>query len=312
MRYKFYTADVFTDCAFAGNPLAVFADAAGLETEQMQRIAREFNLSETVFGFKPQDPAHTLALRIFTPKVELPFAGHPTVGAAFVLAATGAIELDGEHTSIVFEEKLGPVPVSIRAAAGKPCSTQLSAPKMPEFGAAPPSLAELASMLSLEEADILTGEFSPQAVSCGVPFLFVPLQDRNAMRRVRVRLDRWQSLLARSLAPNLYLISFDNESAQAQVHARMFAPAVLSDEDPATGSAATALAGYLGVRDAARDATLHWVVEQGIEMGRPSVMEVEADKAGGEIIAVRVGGASVLISEGEIEIPDVGSVSVSF
>lgn len=304
MRYKFHTADVFTDRAFAGNSLAVIPDAAGLETDQMQRIAREFKLSETVFGFRAQDPANTLALRIFTPKLELPFAGHPTVGAAFVLAAIGAIELHGEHTSIVFEEKVGPVPVSIRASAGKPVFTQFAAPKMPAFGPAPPSPAALASMLSLEEADILTGEFSPQAVSCGVPFVFVPLQDRNAMNRVRVQYDRWQTLLARSWAPNLYLISFDTESAQAQVHARMFAPAVLSDEDPATGAAATALAGYLGVRDAARDATLHWVVEQGIEMGRPSVMEVEADKADCDIVAVRVGGASVLVSAGGIEVPD--------
>lgn len=304
MRYRYCTADVFTDRLFGGNPLAVFPEAEGLSAAHMQSIARELNLSETVFVFPPEDPRNTRRLRIFTPGTELPFAGHPTVGSAYVLASIGEVALDGDETSIVFEEGVGPVPVSIHAVDAQPVSATLSAAQMPEVGPAPPTRAELASVLSLTAEDILDDDLSPQAVSCGVPFLFVPLTNRDALARARVHVGRWQELLADAWAPHIFVLTRDAELESSDVRARMFAPAMGIAEDPATGAAATALGGYLAARDSATDATLRYVVEQGFEMGRPSIINVETDKRAGEIVAIRVGGSSVLVGRGEIELPD--------
>lgn len=302
MRHRYLTADVFTDRPFGGNPLAVFPDARGISPERMQQVARELNLSETVFVLPPKDPGHTRKLRIFTPGVELPFAGHPTVGTALILAWLGEISLSGEETRIVFEEGVGPVPVTIRAAEGKADFAQLSTAQLPEFGPAP-AAPELAEMLSLDPDDVLTGDDSPQAVSCGVAFVFIPLRDRDALRRARLRLDRWEALLASSWAPHVYVFTRDHELPATDLRARMFAPAMGVSEDPATGAAAAAFGGYLGSR-ASGDGTLRWTLEQGFEMGRPSLIHLEVDRAGGEITAVRVGGGAVLISEGAMEISD--------
>lgn len=303
MRYRFFTADVFTDQIFGGNQLAVFPNADGLETAQMQQVAKEFNLSETVFVFPPQKPEHTRQLRIFTPGAEVPFAGHPTVGTAHVLAAIGEIQLIGQQTDIVFEEGVGPVPVSIYAVDGQPASSQLSAAVMPEFGPEPPAAPELAAMLSLDEADVRQDAFAPQAASCGLPFLFVPLRNRDALRRARIDQGKWEKLLSNYWASQVFVFTQEAELDGSDLRARMFAPALGITEDPATGSAATALAGYLGARDATTTGTLKWVVEQGFEMGRPSILNVEADKHDGDIVAIRVGGSSVLVSEGQMEIP---------
>lgn len=303
MRYRFYTADVFTDRVFGGNQLAVFPDARGLTSEQMQQIAREFNLSETVFVLPPAAPEHTRSLRIFTPGTELPFAGHPTIGTAHVLASIGDIPIEADMTRIIFEEGVGPIPVSIRAAEGRPVSAQLTAAKLPEFGPESPPKAELAAVLSLEASDLLENGFAPATVSCGVPFLFVPVRDRGALRRIRLDRARWETLLSSFWAPQLYVFARDPEREGSDLRARMFAPAMGIAEDPATGAAATALAGYLGVREAAPSGTMRWVVEQGFEMSRPSILEVEADKHNGEIVAARVGGASVLVSEGTMQLP---------
>lgn len=300
---RYYTADVFTDRPFGGNPLAVFPEAHGLTGTQMQAIARELNLAETTFVFAPSDARHTNRLRIFTPKAELPFAGHPTVGTAFVLAATGRITLTGDQTDIVFEENVGPVPVRIRSSNGVPSFMQLTVAQLPELGPPPPPVAVLAEALSLPTDAISTGEHAPQAYSCGLPYLFVPLRDRAALSRARLQRDRWEALLANYWAPHLYLITFDTGSPYVQVRARMYAPAIATDEDPATGSAVAALAGYLGAR-ATRKGTLRWRIEQGIEIGRPSLMEVEADKIDGAITAVRVGGAAVMMSEGMFTLAD--------
>ena len=297
-EYTYYTADVFTGQVFGGNPLAVLPDARGLDAKTMQLIAREFNYSESVFVLPPDDPAHTRRLRIFTPAGELPFAGHPTVGTAFVLAASGALPLDGDLTRIVFEEGVGPVPVAIRAVDGKPVYTQLSAAKMPEFGPEPPPIDEIARVFSLRPDDFLGGGYAPQAVSCGVPFLFAALTSRAALARIRLDRAAWERSLAGYWAPEVFLFSFDPERAGSDLRARMFAPKLGIAEDPATGAAATALAGYLSLRDRTPTAHLRWVVEQGFEMGRPSILEVEADRQGGEVTAIRVGGASVLVSSG--------------
>lgn len=303
MHYRYYTADVFTDRIFNGNQLAVFPEAHGLEHEQMQRVAQEFNIAETVFVFPPEDAKHTRRLRIFTPGTELPFAGHPTIGTAYVLASIGEIVLDAEPTHIVFEEGVGPVSVSIEVIGATPRSVTLIAPRLPEFGPEPPHATDIASVLSLDESDLLVDDNAPQAVSCGVPFLFVPLRSRDAVTRARVKRDTWEQILSSFWAPSLYVFSYDPELDGSDIHARMFAPLLGIDEDPATGAAVTALAGYLGVRDKSGSGRIRWVVEQGIEMGRPSILEVVAVKQNSKITEIQLVGSAVLVSEGEMEIP---------
>lgn len=305
MRYRFYTTDVFTNQIFGGNPLAVFSDAQGLNPAQMQRVAGELNLSETAFVTPAEQAGHTRRLRIFTPRIELPFAGHPTLGAAYVLAASGAEALSGEQTRMVLEENVGPVRVDVLASDGRPVSARLWAAQLPEFGPPPPGRAELAALLSIEEEALAEDGLTPQAASCGVPFVFIPLRNRAALARARLDLALWEKIIAGFWAPHVYCITLDPELEGSDLRARMFAPAMGIVEDPATGAAVSALAGYLGGREAQANGTLRWVVEQGFEMGRPSVLEVEADKRDGQITAVRVGGKCVLVSEGVMEIPEV-------
>lgn len=307
MKFHYYTADVFTDQIFGGNPLAVFPNAQGLSTRQMQLITREFNLSETAFVLPPQDPANTRQVRIFTPAKELPFAGHPTIGTAFVLSASREIELVSEKTTIILEEGIGPIPVTITQKHGEITFCQLSASKPPEFGPPPPPVHQIAEVLSLDPTFLLGEPYAPQAVSCGVPFLFVGLQNRELLAEVRINYPAWQNILSDFWATEIFVFCFDPERPDSDLRARMFAPAMGIAEDPATGAAATALGGYLGIRNQSQSGTLEWVVEQGFEMGRPSILKVETDKREAEIVSIRVGGQAVLVSEGWMEIADVTS-----
>lgn len=300
--FKYVIADVFTDTRFGGNQLAVLPDASRLPPELMQPIAREFNFSETTFVLPPTDRRNTRRVRIFTPAGELPFAGHPTVGTAFVLAALGDIPLTGEETKIVFEEGVGPVPVTIRAKNGQPSYAQLTAAQPPEVGPPPPPAKQLAAMLGLDEQDIGAPGFTPEAVSCGVFFLLVPLRNRAALARARARADQFERVLKGYITNKVFLFCNEPELPNSHFRARMFAPEIGVPEDPATGSACASFAGYLAARESARSGTLRWVVEQGFEMGRPSILELEADKRDGAIAAIRVGGNSVLVSKGEINV----------
>src|SRR5215468_6522244 len=302
MNARYFTADVFTDRRFGGNQLAVFPDAREIASDLMPQIAREFNYSETTFVLPPTDPSHTARVRIFTPGGELQFAGHPTIGTAHVLATIGAIAIKGPETRIVLEEGVGPVPVTIRATDGRPEFATLSVAKLPEVGPPPPERETLAAMLSLDPPDVLDGDLSPQTVSCGTPFLFVPLRDRRAVAQSRVRSDLWDAALEGYTTNKVMVFALDGGRPGSDVRARMYAPGIGVPEDPATGSAAVALGGYLAARDARFDGTLRWVVEQGFEMGRPSILEVEADKQAGKITAARVGGRTVMVCEGTMTI----------
>jgi trans-2,3-dihydro-3-hydroxyanthranilate isomerase len=299
MRY--FTADIFTTTRFGGNQLAVLPDARGLTDEQMLAITREFNYSESTFVFPPDDPAHTRRVRIFTPGGEVPFAGHPTVGTAFVLAAIGEVSLTGPETRIVLEEKVGPVPVTISAKDGQPTFCQFSVAKLPEVGPPLPSRADLAACLSIEERDLLDGAWMPQIVSCGLEFAFVPVRDRSVVARSRIHLETWERHLANTVGQMVMIFAMDAGEKGHDVRARVFAPGYNVPEDPATGSACAALGGYLAARSRG-DGTQRWVVEQGYEMGRPSLIEVEADRSDGKITGVRVGGSSVLVCDGEITV----------
>lgn len=302
--HRYLTADVFTDTIFGGNQLAIFPDATGIREDHLLPIAREFNYSETTFVYPPRDAAHTRRVRIFTPGGEVPFAGHPTVGTAHALAATGAIPLEARgDTRIVLEEEVGPVPVRIRTEGGAPVFAQLSVAKLPEIGPPPPPRMVLADILGLEDEDLLGAEWLPQGVSCGLPFLFVPLRSRAAVARARINLAPWEKHLANAWASMIFVFARDAERPGSDIRARMFAPGISVPEDPATGSACAALGGYLAARDDRQDGLLRWVVEQGFEMGRPSILEVEADRSGGEVTGIRVGGSTVMVSEGTMRIP---------
>ncbi len=311
--YRYYWLDVFTQHVFGGNQLAVFPEAEGISDAQMQQIAREFNISETVFLFPPQTPAGTRRARIFTPGRELPFAGHPTIGAVHVLATVERGSQASPPREVVLEELVGPVRVSIQEQAdraGGALFIQLSAARAPEFREVAAKPETFAAPLRLEPTD-LQSDLPIGLVSCGTPFLILPVRNADALRRARLDADAWQQLVATGVlgttdslwTNHVYPVTNDASVRPADLRVRMFAPDLGVVEDPATGSAATTLAAHLARLSSQRDGTLKWTVEQGIEMGRPSTLYLEADKRDGEITAVRVGGYAVIASEGRFTLP---------
>lgn len=298
MRLPFCTVDVFTEHRFGGNPLAVFVDAPEISDELMQSIAREFNLSETVFIVKPRDSRAQRRLRIFTPARELPFAGHPTIGAAQVLVEEGLAGVSGAGGSFVLEVELGLVPINVKRQKNGAWFVQLTTATLPQEGPAAPAVAQLAKLLNVAESDILQQNDFAQFYSCGVPFLFVPLRDRSVLARVSIDPESSRKLQAAAGASQVYAFSYDPEREDSDIRARMFAHEFGIEEDPATGSAAAAFAGYLARRAGKEAGTLQWTIEQGFEMGRPSLIYLEADLAKGAVTAVRVGGTAIRVSDG--------------
>lgn len=303
MRYRYYTCDVFTARRFGGNPLAVLPDATGLSGEEMQRIAREFNYSETTFVLPPDDAAHTRKVRIFTPGAEIPFAGHPNVGTAFVLAAIGAVPTRGAETAVVFEEGAGPVLVAIRCRDGRPVECELTAPQPLALGATPPVEA-VAESVGLSPNAVVTRTHPPRVASAGLPFLCVELRDRAVLARARVLQEAHGALMEAISAEGILLYTRDTGEPGVDLRARMYAPLHGVAEDPATGSANVALAGLLAASAPEPDGAFAWRIAQGVEMGRPSLLEASAIKRGGEVEAIRIGGRSVLVCEGWIDVGD--------
>jgi len=300
MRLQYSTLDVFTDTPFGGNPLAVFCDQPELPQALMQQIAREFNLSETVFILPARDARALRRLRIFTPTSELPFAGHPTIGVAHFLVEAGIAAVSGTHSEFTLELEIGRVCIQVTRGESGPPFLQLTTARLPERGPPAPAAADLARLLSLEPDDLAsTGEMA-ENWSCGVPFLFVPVRDRAALARARPDTAAWSRILRDAWASQAFVFCREPELPGSHLRARMFAPEFGITEDPATGSAAAAFAGYLAERERVETGTCRWVVEQGFEMGRPSLLHVEADKSAGKLTAVRVGGTAVRMSEGTL------------
>lgn len=301
MRY--FTIDVFTDVMFGGNQLAVFPDATGIPEELLLPITREFNFSEVTFCYPASDAAHTRRVRIFTPGEEMPFAGHPTIGTAAVLALCDNVLGGAREGKLALDLKVGTVPVDVRIERDDLAWAELSVAKLPEVGPATPTLNTLAEILSLEAKDLVGGALSPQAVSCGIPFLLVPLKSVEAVQRARVRMDLWDATLKRSWSPEIFVAARDPEAGEHHWRARMFAPGLNVPEDPATGSAVAAFGGWLAMKDSRQDAELSWTVRQGLEMGRPSQLDVRARKQAGAVTAVQVAGHAVLTGEGVLRLP---------
>ena len=298
MKYRYYTCDVFTETRFGGNPLAVLPSADGLSDHQMQQIAREFNFSETAFVFPPQ-AGHTRSVRIFTPAREVPFAGHPNVGTAFVLASTGEFGEIRSSLSVTFEEKAGLVPITIREEQGRVVSCELAAPQSLSLGKSIP-VELLASTVSLATKDVVTETHQPQVASVGLPFLMTELRDRAALEQARVNSTGVEALLRQDIRPSIYL--YTRAADDFDIRARMFAPLSGVPEDPATGSASCAIGGLLAHYSGQASGQFSYRIAQGVEMGRPSVLLVRAEKADGNVQATWVGGACVLVSEGFIHV----------
>jgi trans-2,3-dihydro-3-hydroxyanthranilate isomerase len=309
-RYSFYTVDVFTEKIFGGNPLVVFPNAEGLSSKQMQQIAREFNISETVFVFPPTESKNDRQLRIFTPKTEIPFAGHPTLGTAYLLTTIDDISLDQDITNLNFEEGVGTICVTVKSQLGQSNYCEMKVTQPPTLDQAFVATEDLAQMLSLKKSDLVTGK-NCQSVSCGLPFLFIPLTCVNALQKARLDLKIWQELLKDFSAKNIYLFTHSPQLTEdilssQKTHlwrARMFAPALGIEEDPATGSAASAFGAYLASRIELGSGRFNWMIEQGFEMGRPSILQLETIKKDHQIIEMKVGGNCVLVSQGLINIP---------
>ena len=298
MSRKFYTLDVFTKTALAGNPLAVVLESERLSDHAMQMISKEFNLSETVFLFPPKDPTNRASLRIFTPATELPFAGHPTVGTAVLIAL-----LDG-HTSLSFglEEKVGLVACTASRVSDTTGEAIFTLPRLPEriADAAPSSM--IADALGVSANEIGFDEHHPIVASAGVGFNFIPLKTKDAVTRASIKGAHWTEAFKAAGRPNAFVYTRETVEAGHHFHARMFAPHLGIGEDPATGSAAAAFTRAFVDFEHPKDGRHRIVIEQGYAMGRPSQITLEMDVKGGVLTAARIGGSAVIVSEGQLRI----------
>jgi trans-2,3-dihydro-3-hydroxyanthranilate isomerase len=300
---KFYQADVFSTQPFGGNPVAVFPEAQGLTDDQLQQIAREMNLSETVFVFPPTDPAAIVRLRIFTPTQEIPFAGHPVVGTFYVLAQLGMVATPEPVTRVVQECNIGLFPVELHVRDGHVFRVVMTQPEPQFLGTVEGTedLYKVASALGLSKHVISDTKWPIEVVSTGLPVMIVPVRTLTAVRSIRPDASAITELCGRFGANGLMTFTTVTVEPSATVHARMFAPAIGILEDPATGSASGALGAYLvqnGVVDVGPMTEL--IVEQGYEMERPSNILVRVESDDDAIQSVKVGGQVVMVVEGTL------------
>jgi trans-2,3-dihydro-3-hydroxyanthranilate isomerase len=304
MQRRYITVDVFTDHAFGGNPLAVVLDAGGLSTAQMQAIAIEFNFSETTFVLPPRDAANDAQVRIFTVNCEIPFAGHPNVGTAYVLATQAA----KPPTRLRFEEEAGLVPVEILQEAGSVVGAELTAPrslsKLTQF-----SVEQVAACISLSAADIKTDRHPPRIISVALPFLVMELTSREALRRASPDTAGFARILPHDRCDAVYLYTRNVPAGEkpCDLQARMFHPGFSGlSEDPATGSATVATAALLADLSSERDGEFKLRIGQGVDMGRPSRLLTRVRKENGAVVSAHVGGRCVQMMEGTFRLAGEG------
>ena len=300
MTRRFQTLDVFTETALAGNPLAVVLDAEGLDDARMQVIAAEFNLSETVFVFEPWNAVNSARVRIFTPKRELPFAGHPTVGAAALIAHRRASDLlAAQDLRIVLEEPIGDVVCVARHRKDQALAAYFELPKLPQrLEDKPPSAVQIAASLGLELQDIGFDGHEPSVFSAGAPFLFVPVRSLDAIGRAAPGIMPW----ATKDGPATFVYTRESERDGSAYHARMFASAWGLYEDPATGSAVAAFAGVVQAFERPHDGESMLTIEQGFEMGRPSLIALGLVIENGALVSATIGGSVVIVSSGSLDL----------
>ena len=301
IRLAYHLLDVFAERPFAGNPLAVIPDAEGLRPEQMQAIAREFNLSETAFVLAPRDQVHTARLRIFTPTIELPFAGHPTIGAACLIASLRAPDMIGRQPlQIVLEEQAGAVVCEVSRFRNV-LRGSFAPPQPPAFGGVLSDRVEIATALGLGEGEVGFDNHQPAIASAGLPFAFAPVNGLSALNRLIPDFSRFSAAFGREAA-GVFVYARETADPAHHVQARVFVPALGAREDPATGSAAAAFAAVAAHFEQPENGEHEIVIEQGFAIGRPSHIGLTLRIAGGVLVETRVGGACVRIGEGALTI----------
>ena len=300
MERRYVVVDVFTKHVFGGNPLAVILGAEGLTASQMQAVAREFNYSETTFVFPPREASHTAHVRIFTPRTEIGFAGHPNVGTAVVLAreleAKGRPPID----RFVFEEGAGLVPMRLLRDAGSVVGAELTAPESLSIRSSA-SVHDVAACLSLAPADIGVATHPPKVISVGLPFLVAEITSREALRRAKPNPLAHEGVLPPIGTDAVF--AYVHGTAPGALHARMFSPLDGIMEDPATGSASAATIAFLATLRPELDSEIEWRVEQGMDMGRPSLLLGRTEKRGGIVTAVHIAGHAVQVMHGLLHVP---------
>jgi trans-2,3-dihydro-3-hydroxyanthranilate isomerase len=300
----FVTVDVFTAERFVGNPLAVVPDARGLTTEQMQQIAKEFGYSESTFVLPPEDPANSARVRIFTPTMEVPFAGHPNVGTAYVLGQQKDLFGKPVGDRLRFEEKAGLVEVDLKRDGDGVVAATIRAPQPLEVGDTIDA-ALVARCVSIDERDVRTDRHRPLFASVGLAFVLTELQGLDALGRATPDLSAYREAAEQHAGDGLGIAVFlyvRDEAHPSNIRARMFAPLDDVPEDPATGSASAALAAFLVDREPATEGNFHLTIEQGVEMGRRSVIELDVVKQAGQVTDVRVSGRCVFVMRGSVEV----------
>jgi trans-2,3-dihydro-3-hydroxyanthranilate isomerase len=298
MSRRYAVLDVFADRPLAGNPLVVVLDADGLDDRRMQAIAAEFNLSETVFVAPPNNPMHGASVRIFTPARELPFAGHPTVGTAVLLGLDRTPSGGNTEMMLVLEEKVGPVRCGISLRGPGAGHAVFDLPKLPERAGAAPAREALAAALGLTPSEIGFENHQPSTFTAGVAYAFVPVRDLAVIARAKPSYAAWQAAFGANAA---YLYCREVAQSGHHFHARMFAAEIGIREDPATGGAVAALPGAIAEFDQPPGGSHRYVVEQGFEMGRPSLIGLEVDMNDGRVVAARIAGDAVVVARGALE-----------
>jgi trans-2,3-dihydro-3-hydroxyanthranilate isomerase len=301
VKYPFHLVDVFSSTPFGGNPLAILPDATGISADGMQKIAREFNFPESTFVL-PMNDLDTYRVRIFTPRAELDFAGHPTIGTACALVMTQRVRT-ADPIRLILEENIGPVMVDVARRNGGYHGTLTLSGKI-DAPAGAPAPSDLAAVLSIEPAEVSQSFFA----GVGLPFCFAQLKSNEAVDRAAINRAAWTATLSRAWSPNLFFFAGDLRDG-GELYARMCAPALGVEEDPATGSACAALVGAMASKHDFGGTAYHLSIRQGVSMGRRSEIEAQARKSGGVVTAVSVSGATAYIASGEIEVPPSALVS---
>ncbi len=302
---QYFILDVFTDRPLAGNPLAVVLDTDGLCPDDMHKIAKEFNLSETVFVCPPSNPAHRADLRIFTPGIEIPFAGHPTIGTSILLAGLDGLK-DVGHRAFILKEQIGPVECEVKRSGSGPdarLTARFTLPKLPTFQAADINDSLLCEALGLSKNQLGLPGHRASVCDGGVPYPVVPLSGLKAMADIKINAQALaECMSAIGRLAEIYVYTDECEHPDSNYHVRMFSPAFGIAEDPATGSAAAAFAANIMEIEKPEDGLHHYIIEQGLEMGRPSRIELGLDIKNGSLVQAIIGGQAVIVAEGHLQV----------
>ena len=305
MKYNYYIADVFTTQLFNGAQIAVFPNADGLSDEQMRLLARELNLTETVFVFHPESGSTKRKMRIFSPLGEIDFAGHPIIATAYVLGSCGDIDLTEALTHVVFEQNVGPIDVNITAEQGEPVFVQFSRKISSIVDRFAPTDEELASFLSIKQSELDHKKYSPRLVSCGVPYLIVPVWSYESVRKAKFNYSAWsQSTAPQTAAQEILLFAPKTPFVDSDFNARLLGPRIGMHEDPPIGSAMPAFASYLCSFEHTRKGTHTFAVDRGDAHSRRSVLNLEMDHKDMGLLTLRVGGAAVMFAQGTVNLPE--------